>query len=140
MSSSSASGTNGTNTEDNRAPCTIGAFEPISSVAPRSLPGLSALGITLMQCMQRTHSLLLIVSFSPSQSMQRVGQRSQTSFWMSRPAAAYSATAASSCWMSSFQVPITERSARAAAATQSFGQPAHLILNLYGNGGRCSSS
>ena len=48
------------------------------------------------------------------------------------PAPAYSAMAASSCWMSSFQVPMTERSARAIDATQSLGHPLHLILNLYG--------
>ena len=56
-------------------PCMIGALEPSRMTAPFSLPGRSALGITLMQCMQRTHSRLLMVSFRPSQSMQRVGQR-----------------------------------------------------------------
>ena len=83
-----------------------------------------------MQCMQRTHSWLAIVSFLPSHAMHLVGQLSQTSFWMSMPLLAYSATAASSCWISSFQVPMMEQSDRAMEATQSFGHPAHLNLNL----------
>ncbi len=51
----------------------MGAFEPIRIAAPRSLPGRKALGITLMQCMQRTHSALLMVSLLPSHSMQLRG-------------------------------------------------------------------
>ena len=62
VSSSSSAGTKGISTEESSAPCMMGALEPIRSTAPRSLPGRSALGITLMQCMQRTHSRFSMVS------------------------------------------------------------------------------
>ena len=42
------------------APETIGALPPMRMQAPRSFPGRSAFGITLMQCMQRAQSLLSI--------------------------------------------------------------------------------
>ena len=58
VSSSSSAGTKGTSTDESSAPCMMGALEPIRITAPRSLPGRSALGITLMQCMQCTHSLV----------------------------------------------------------------------------------
>jgi hypothetical protein len=38
--------------------------------------------------------------------------------------------------MLSRQVPMIDKSARAMEATQSFGQPAILNLNLYGKAGR----
>src|SRR3990172_6293889 len=134
-------GMNGTTIEDRSAPCTIGAFAPMSMDAPFSLPGRSAFGITFMQCMQRLQLLLSIESLEPSQDMQPVGHFPTTSEAMlTLPPLAYSATAASSCWISSFQVPIIEKSERAIEATQSFGHPAIFILNLYGKAGLCSSS
>ncbi len=123
---------NGTSTDESMAPATIGALPPIRMQAPRSLPGRSAFGITLMQCMHFAQSPLSISSVSPSQSMHFDGQRPQTSAAMSSPPAAYSATAAWSTWMSSRQVPMTLRSARAIEATQSFGQPDALDLELVG--------
>ena len=46
----------GTMTDESMAPLMIGAFPPIRIVAPLSIPGLMALVILLMQCMQRTQS------------------------------------------------------------------------------------
>ena len=40
--------------------------------------------MTLMQCMQRLHSLSSIISLPSSIHMHSVGQRSMTSFWMSK--------------------------------------------------------
>src|SRR5512135_3209949 len=57
---------NGTTTHERSEPTTIGAFEPIQMVAPRSPVGLRALVILAMQCMQREHSALLILSSLPS--------------------------------------------------------------------------
>ena len=118
----------------------MGALAPIRIVAPRSLPGLRALGRTLMQCMHFTHSGLSIARALPSHTMQRVGHMLQTSRTMSTPPSTYSRTLAWSTWMSSFHVPMIDMSDRATEATQSFGHPANLNLNLYGNAGRCSSS
>src|SRR5512143_3718487 len=132
---------NGVRTEESSAPCTIGAFAPRSIVAPLSLPGLRAFGMTFMQCMQRLQLLLSMESLLPSQDMQPVGHLATTSLAMSTlPPLAYSETAASSCRIASRQVPIMEQSERAIEATQSFGQPDTFILNLYGNAGLCSSS
>jgi hypothetical protein len=101
--------------------------------------------MTLMQCMQRVHSLLSIFSLPSSIHMQSVGQRSMTSFWMSngpqsRPEWAPALggirrrciawTASWSILMSSFQVPMKDMSARAMEATQQLGQPSNLNLNL----------
>ena len=46
----------GTMTVESRAPCRMGALPPIRRVAPFSFPWRRALGIRLMQCMQRVQS------------------------------------------------------------------------------------
>src|SRR5450759_1575296 len=60
---------NGTSTDESMAPDTIGALPPIRMQAPRSRPGRRALGITLMQCMHRTHALLSMSRDVPSHAM-----------------------------------------------------------------------
>src|SRR5674536_144928 len=121
---------NGTSTDESMAPDTIGALPPIRMQAPRSRPGRRALGITLMQCMHRTHALLSMSRDVPSHAMHFDGQRSHTVARTSRPSAAYVPKASWSTSIAPRHVPMMLRSARAMAATQSFGQPDALILNL----------
>ena len=85
VSNSSSAGTKGISTEESSAPCRMGALAPTRITAPFSLPGRSALGMALMQCMQRTQSRLLMLSCLPSQSMHLLGQLPQTSFWIFEP-------------------------------------------------------
>jgi len=58
--------TNGTSTEARRAPSTMGAFAPTRIAAPRSVPGESAFGMALMQCMHLTQFSSSTTSLSPS--------------------------------------------------------------------------
>ncbi len=79
---------NGTITEESCAPWTMGALAPRRIVAPVSVPGRSALGIALMQCMHFTQLLSSISSSLPSHSMHLVGQFPQTSRSMFIPPSA----------------------------------------------------
>jgi hypothetical protein len=74
----------GISTDESRAPSMIGALEPTRIVTPRSLPGASALGIALMQCMQRTQLLSSMARFFPSQPMHLEGHFPTMSLAMSR--------------------------------------------------------
>src|SRR5512143_127852 len=57
---------NGTMTHERSEPTTIGALLPMQMVAPLSPLGLRAFVILVMQCMQRLHSALSILSSLPS--------------------------------------------------------------------------
>src|SRR3990172_5685441 len=122
----------GTITEESIAPLTMGAFAPISIVAPLSSPGLMALLILSMQCMQRTQSCGMSLSSCAllSHSRALVGHLSTISVLISKPFLAYSLTALWSILKLSRQVPMTVKSALAMAATQSLAHPEILILNL----------
>ena len=70
---------NGTITVPMVSPILSVRLPPISTLTPRSVPGLSALVMTLMQCMQRTQLLLSTSSVSSSFSESAlVGQRAMT--------------------------------------------------------------
>ena len=102
-------------------------------VAPFSSPGLRASGITFKQCIHLTQFLFSTVSSSLSSSeSELVGQRVITlSITYLRPFfATNSLTLSWSTFMSSFQVPIIEKSALSIELTQSFGHPETLNLNL----------
>ena len=150
----------GTITVPIRSPIFSVRLPPTRIVAPVSVPCASAPVMTLMQCMQRTQSLLSISSAcvsltatvdrwasllrsSTSLSMiALVGQRVTTSLTSSfMPCLAnHLRASASSVRMLSRQVPMTAMSARWIEFMQSFGQPLNLNLNLYGSAGRWISS
>ncbi len=136
---------NGTMRDPICAPSRIGALAPAKMEQPLSSPILSALGIAFMQCIQRVHSGVFISSFPSSYLIQPVGQRSIISFWISKgpqlpsewappfggnSPPTYAATAFWSIFISSRQVPTNDRSERAIDATQQFGHPSNLNLNL----------
>src|SRR3989344_4510977 len=134
---------NGTTTVPKVSPIFSVRLPPMRMETPLSSPGLSALVMTLMQCMQRTQLRLSTASVSSSLSDSAlVGQRA-TTLSMTYLRLFDFMTALTSFWstfMSSRQVPMTEKSARWIEFMQSFGQPETLNLNLYGRAGRCMSS
>ena len=100
-------------------------------VAPRSLPGRSALGITLMQCMHFTQ-LRVVDAERRAVPAHAVGRAVVADVLLDVQLAARGVglDLAWSIWMSSRQVPMNDMSERAIEATQSLGQPANFILNL----------
>ncbi len=77
--------------------------------------------MALMQCMHFTQFESSMVISDPSHSMHLVGQLPQMSRSMFIPFAAAARTSSWSMRILSRQVPMMDMSARAMAATQSFG-------------------